>query len=138
METKTVYKIAEDNKVSINFFPLPRSKALSICCDDGSCHIAIDPAHITGEADEKVKVCHELGHCITGSFYYESNYCDVYGRHEYRANKWAFKQLIPQDELFSVVERGIVSPWELADYFGVTEGFIRKACDYYLSITPMA
>ncbi len=131
MEIKKIYKIANDNNVSVSFFSLPKSKALSICCADGSCHIAIDPCRITSEADEKVKLCHELGHCVTGSFYCEDNYCDVYARHEYRANKWAFKQLIPLDELIAVLDRGMVTVWELSEHFGVTEGFMRKAYEYY-------
>ncbi len=136
MEIKKIYKVASDNNISVSFFSLPKSKALSICCADGSCHIAIDPQHISGEADEKVKLCHELGHCITGSFYYKDNYCDVYARHEYRANKWAYKQLVPIEELILMLARGASSVWELSEHFGVTEGFMRKAIEYYYAHYP--
>ncbi len=138
METMTIYEIAANNKISVNFLPLPKSQAMSVCAADGSCHIAIDPNQLTNEADEKVKLCHELGHCITGSFYSIDNVLDLRGRHEYRANKWAIKQLVPIDDLLSALQRGITSLWELADYFGVTEWFMQKAYDYYHSQYPNA
>ena len=58
---------------------------------------------------------------------------DVYKRQKYenRANKWAYKKLVPQDELAEACLQGYREPWELAEYFGVTEDFLRGALKYY-------
>ena len=39
---------------------------------------------------------------------------------------------MPVDEfIFVVTQKGITTPWEIAEYFGVTEDFVHKATDYY-------
>ena len=82
-------------------------------------------------ADEKVKLAHELGHCETGSFYNRYAARDIRQKYENRANKWAYKKLVPQDELAEACLQGYREPWELAEYFGVTEDFLRGALKYY-------
>ena len=76
-------------------------------------------------------LAHELGHCVTGSFYNRYSEFDVIAKHERRADKWAIKKLIPEDELNDAFEHGIVEPWDLAEYFNVTEDFIIKAVEFY-------
>ena len=44
---------------------------------------------------------------------------------------WAYKKLIPEDVLKKAIRHGYQEPWELADYFSVTEPFLRGALDYY-------
>lgn len=86
-------------------------------------------------ADETVKLAHELGHCETGSFYSRTAALDLRQKHENRADRWAIKKLVPKDELEEAVSRGCCEAWELAEHFGVTEPFIRKAVEYYKIIS---
>ena len=99
--------------------------------EDGRCYIAIDPTKITSGADEKTKIAHELGHCVTGSFYNVYSSCDFRQRHEARADKWAIKRLLPEDELHDAVANGHTELWELADVFDVTIDLVRKAVSWY-------
>ena len=85
-----------------------------------------------GNVQERVHLSHELGHCLTGSFYSIHTAVDSRQRHENRADKWAVKKLIPVDELDAAVANGCSEIWELADRFGVTEQFMRKAVCYYV------
>lgn len=50
---------------------------------------------------------------------------------EFRADKWAIKKLVTEDELIEAFENGILEIWELADFFGVTEDFMVKVCELY-------
>ncbi|MCD8322375.1 MAG: hypothetical protein LUC89_05765 [Oscillospiraceae bacterium] len=68
---------------------------------------------------------------MTESFYNCYSSYDLRQRHENRADKWAIKKLIPKDELEEIVAEGVTEPWELAEHFGVTEDFIRKAVRWY-------
>ena len=81
--------------------------------------------------DEKLKLTHELGHCCTGSFYNEYSACDIRQKCENRADRWAIKQLIAEEELDEAVANGHTEIWDLADYFDVTEEFMRKAVCLY-------
>jgi hypothetical protein len=48
-------------------------------------------------------------------------------RHEHKADKWAVEQLVPDWALDDAIAQGCTELWELAERFGVTESFMRKA-----------
>ena len=126
-----LYDLAEIHNIGVYWFDLGAAESLSLQMEDGSCAIAMDPWRLPTVADETVKLAHELGHCETGSFYSRYAARDVRQKHENRANKWAYKKLIPEDELKNAVRQGYHEPWELAEYFGVTEAFLRGALEFY-------
>ena len=127
-----IYRFADQENIVVDRFALHRREALSIMDDDGSCFVAIDPVKIRDESDERTKLSHELGHCITGSFYNQYSNFDCRQRHENRADKWAVNHLIPVDDLDDAIADGCTQIWELAERFGVTEPFMRKAICYYV------
>ncbi len=129
-----LYNLAEEQDIGVISFDLPETQSLSVMDIEGNCYIGIDPFALESYSDEAVHLAHELGHCITGSFYNRYSKVDIRERHEYRANKWAIKKLIPKDELVYAFEHGIIEPWDLADYFNVTEDFIKKAVKLYNEI----
>lgn len=126
-----LYDYAEANGIDVDWFPMCMADSLSVELPDGSCCIAIDPWKIETVAKETVALGHELGHCSTGSFYNRYAKRDVVQKHENRADKWAIRELIPKEELDRAVEDGRTELWELAEYFGVTEDFMRKAICWY-------
>lgn len=95
--------------------------------------ILLDTAKLPTQAEEAVALAHELGHIETGSFYDIHSSFDLRSKHEYRADKRAVHILIPKNEFMRALKRGICEVWELAEYFGVTESFIRKAILLYAS-----
>lgn len=121
-----LYDIAEFNNIDVDYFPM--KEAISISAPG---LIAMDVDKIETSIHEKVCLAHELGHCQTSSFYNVYSNCDIRTRHEYRANKWAIKNLIPKTELKKAFKKGIREVWELAEYFEVTENFMRKTVEYY-------
>lgn len=124
-----LYRLAEARGIEVDFFPMAHAQSLSIPWGGGA--VAIDPRRVTSRADEKVKLGHELGHCVTGSFYNQYAARDVRERHELHADRWAIRQLIPRQELESALQAGRREIWELAEFFEVTEDFMRKALTYY-------
>lgn len=126
-----LYDLAEDHGTQVVWFDLEAAESLSMPLSNGSCAIAMNPWRMPTVADETVKLAHELGHCETGAFYNRYAARDVRQKYENRANKWAIKKLIPEDELIEAISKGYREPWELAEYFGVTEDFIRGALEYY-------
>lgn len=131
MKTLTsLYRCAERKGIQVLDFPLPQSASMSI--DNGDlCYIGIDRTQIQTEADERTRLAHELGHCVTGSFYSRYTAVDCRQRHENRADKWAIRRLISAADLDAAVANGYTELWDLADFFGVTEDFIKKAVCFY-------
>lgn len=131
IDINRLYNLAKQENITVEAFALNSREALSITGADGQCYVAIDPQNITSLADERTKLAHELGHCMTGSFYNVYSSFDSRKRHENRADRWAIKKLIPEDELKKAMANGYTALWELADLFGVNEDFMRKAVSLY-------
>ena len=87
----SLYELAEDEEIEIYAFDLPLTGSVSTMEPDGTCYIGIDPFSIDSRSEEAVCLAHELGHCITGSFYNVYAVCDLRAKHERRADKWAIK-----------------------------------------------
>ena len=127
-----LYDLAQKQNIEIFTFPMPNSHSMSVMTDDGKCFVGIDPSIQDGSVRERVHLAHELGHCVTGSFYNRYSNFDCRQRHENRADKWAIRQLITEDALDQAVADGYTEVWELAELFGVTEQFMRKAICLYV------
>ena len=131
MELMELYRLAEQEDIPVDCFELRKRESLSLMDTDGSCYIAINPLFLDDSTDEKIKLAHELGHCETGSFYNPRAAIDIRQKHENRADKWAIQRLVPKEELDAAVEAGYTDVWTLADYFGVSVEFMRKAMCWY-------
>lgn len=97
----------------------------------------MDPFRIETTAQERVHLAHELGHCETGSFYNVYSSLDVREKQEKRADRWAVSHLVPAEKFRRALSMGIVEVWELAEYFDVTEDFIRKAAQIYKNVLQL-
>lgn len=131
LNTATLYDIAAEGDIPIIKLSIPLNGSMCILTDDGKCYIGLDHGVLPDAATHRVHLAHELGHCRTGSFYNRWAALDVRQKHEHRADKWAIKKLIPEDELDRAVADGCTDLWSLAERFGVTEDFMRKAVCLY-------
>ena len=132
MEIPVLYALAQQQNIPVYQFPLPGTGSMSLMDEQGRCFIGMDAGVRDGGAQERVHLSHELGHCVTGSFYNRYAAVDCRQRHENQANKWAIQTLIPVDDLDRAVAEGCTEIWELAERFGVTEDFVRKAVCLYV------
>lgn len=128
---KALCEFAEEVGIDIDECEMEWAESLSIPLPNGKCAIAIDPSKLVSTAEAKAKLGHELGHCVTGSFYNRYAACDVRQKYENRANKWAIKELIPKDEFDDAVANGYTNIFQLAEYFDVSEDFMRMAVCWY-------
>lgn len=129
---KELYRIAQQQNITVDLFPLEKREALSLMEPSGECYIAIDPLKLTGQTDERNKLAHELGHCCTGAFYNQYSRYNCRKRQENRADRWAIQQLIPAEDLDEAIALGCSEIWQLAEHFQVSEDFIRKAVCYHV------
>lgn len=132
MEILALYDLAKQQNIEVIQYPMSINGSMSIMLEDGSCYIGIDKSVQDGGVQERVHLSHEIGHCATGSFYNIYAAIDHRQRHENRADKWAIQQLITVDDLDEAIAQGYTEIWELAEHFGVTEDFVKKAVCYYV------
>lgn len=127
-----LYAQASQQNIPILRYPMPQCGSMSLMTPEGSCVIGMDDCVTDGGTQERVHLSHELGHCLTGSFYNIYAARDLRQRHENRADKWAIRHLIPVAELDDAIAAGHTELWDLADFFGVTEAFLKKAICLYV------
>ena len=132
MQTRNLYDLAKQQNIEVLSYPMPQNASMSVMLEDGHCVIGMDESVRDGGIRERVHLSHELGHCVTGSFYNIYAAIDCRQRHENRADKWAIQALIPVEELDDAIAEGYTEVWELAERFQVTEEFIRKAVCLYV------
>lgn len=97
----------------------------------GVCCIGIDRRRLASDAEEKVCLLHELGHCERGAFYARSSPVDNRARCEEMADRWAIQKELTYARMLRAMRSGCTEPYQLAEHFGVTEDLIRKAYMYY-------
>lgn len=127
---QTLYALADKESIAVCEYPLPENGSVSVRVD-GRCYIGIDRAKIKNTADEAVHMAHELGHCMTGSFYNPYTVLDERSRHEYRANAWAIGELCPLESVRAAYATGCREVWEFAEYLNITCVFAEKVMRHY-------
>ena len=131
-DVSALYELATKQNIDVLEFSMPITESMSVMDDYGRCCVGIDPGIKDGGVCERVHLAHELGHCITGSFYNRYSDFDCRRLHENRADKWAIHQLITEDALDQAIADGYTEIWELAERFGVTEQFMKKSICLYV------
>ena len=132
MQIRNLYDLARQQNIEVLSYPMPENGSMSVMLEDGKCFIGMDDDLRDGGVQERVHLSHELGHCVTGSFYNIYAAVDYRQRHENRADKWAIQALIPVEAMDDAIAEGCTEVWELAERFQVTEDFIRKAVCFYV------
>ena len=108
------------------------TKALTIKLKEtGACGVFLDKGRMQSRAEETSTVAHEAGHYATGTTHSLCSPFDLIEKHEYKADKWAVTRLVTHAALDKAVKSGIKEAWSLAEYFGVTEDFMKKAICFY-------
>ena len=125
-----LFRAAHEAGIRVEYCQIPLNGSISAPDAEGD-FVLMDYSLIGTGPTERVHLAHEIGHCTTDSFYNRHTPFDIRQKHENRADKWAIKKLVPEDELNEAVSNGITEPWELAEYFNVTEDFMKKAVCYY-------
>lgn len=91
----------------------------------------LDIDRIRTVQQELVAVGHEWAHIATGSTYTMGATPAMIQAAERKATRAQIKKLLPFEEMRAAMEAGYVEPWELAEYFEVTEDFVQEAINYY-------
>ena len=125
-----LFRIAREAGIRVEYCHLPLNDSISAPDRDGD-FVLLDYSLIGAGPTERVHLAHEIGHCTTGSFYNRHTPFDIRQKHENRADRWAIAQILTGEELDAAVAAGYTEFWQLAEYFGVTEDFMKKAVCYY-------
>lgn len=126
----SLYRKLNSDGVRFYLWPLQEDKAVTMEVG-GTYGIFMDFDNIQSSKEETAIVAHEGGHASTGATHKVCSPIDLVEKHEYKAWKWAVKNYITEDELDDAVANGHTDIYSLAEYFDVTEDFMRKVVCWY-------
>ncbi|MBM6717378.1 hypothetical protein H6B15_12010 [Gemmiger formicilis] len=92
--------------------------------------VGVDTRRFDTQAELRTALIHEDGHFASGAFYTAYSPYQLKAQAEHRADKAAVLKYLPYRELAARLRAGD-TPAEAAEYFCVTEAFLRKACEMY-------
>lgn len=117
---------ADTNGITVDYLALPSCGSLSL-----PGHIALDHQYMIESPERTVRLAHELGHCLTGTFHAFGADALTVARCERRADKWAVTHMVTPDEIKAAVRSGCDSLWAIADHIGITPEYAEKAISLY-------
>ncbi len=126
----SLYRKLNSDGVRFYLWPLQEDKVVTMEVG-GTYGIFMDFDNIQSSKEETTIVAHEGGHASTGATHKVCSPIDLVEKHEYKAWKWAVKNYITEDELDDAVANGHTDIYSLAEYFDVTEDFMRKVVCWY-------
>lgn len=131
-----IYKWFEKEGIMVFDRQLPfsneQSKAVTIRLrSSGVTGVFVDRGRMDTTAEEAVALLHEGGHCATGTTHSIVSPFDLIEKHEYKADKWAVQDAVSQEELTAARRAGYREIYELADFFNLTEEFMKKVVCWY-------
>lgn len=130
LTSSTLVEVAESNDVTVDYFPLGESGSCSVSVN-GHCHIGLD-RHRATEAVSRVRIAHELGHCVRDAFYNERSPVASRGKCERLADEYAIQLLVPEYEFWQAIRSGSTEVWQIAEEFLITCNFAEKVMRFYL------
>ena len=92
--------------------------------------VGVDSRRFGTQAELRTALIHEDGHFASGAFYTAYSPYQLKAQAEHRADKAAVLKYLPYEELSVRLLAGDTLS-EAAEYFCVTEDFLRKACELY-------
>ena len=125
-KVERLYKLAEKNNIPIDEACPESLVSMSVRLPNGKKIIGL--SNTEGTVYTRLEcLAHEMGHCMTDSFYAGYSPFELRQKHEYKANVWATNEVVPFPDLCQAVKDGMRELWELAEHFGVSHTFMEKA-----------
>ena len=125
-----LYRLAAENNIPIDESCPESIVSMSVKLPNGNKIIGISKEEIA-EHTKLECLAHELGHCLTDSFYAGYSPFELREKHERRANAWAVNEIVPFPDLCQAVKDGMRELWELSEHFNVSRSFMEKAIEYH-------
>lgn len=128
----------EQNNITLDHIKINNKNTSAIYLNiRGKDFIGIDDSKINSNIEKRCIIQHEIAHFELGAVYtlYSGNSIE-HSRIEYRANKRAINRLLPYSTLKEFILKNKPNyACEIADEFGITEDFVKKALEIYTIVS---
>ena len=126
-----LFHIADKQGIEVEFWNFePPLEGVYLAHYELPPYIGIDYSLRSDKVRLRCILAEELGHHFTSAG--SAIPSDLYlfrdrlwtSRIEYRAMKWAAEHLLPRTKMLNAFHMGLYQPWEIAEYYGVTNDMV--------------
>ena len=93
-------------------------------------NIGLDYSVTHSDGEEMVHLATQWGYIENGDFYNQNSSLIVRLQGDARAQKYAFKKLLPHDKIMEAVNNGYTEVYQIAEYWDLPYDFTERACFY--------
>lgn len=93
--------------------------------------IIVDDAQVNTQVTENTVLIQELGHYYTGAYYRTYSNYELIEKMEHKADVKAWKKFIPYTKIKELLNNGVSTIAELADFFNVEAPYMARCIHYY-------
>lgn len=130
METSTLYNKIE--KENINYI---NAKLLSTRCAIAHLNsltaIIVDDKQVKSQIAENTVLIQEIGHYMSGAYYYTNSPYELVDKMEHKADKKAWEYFFPYEQIKELMRKGLTTITQLAEYYNVEAPYMARCVNYY-------
>lgn len=130
MENFNLYnKMEKENIHYINHQLLFTRGAIAHCNDLTA--IVVDDKQVKSEISENTVLMQELGHYMAGAYYRTNSPYELIEKMEHKADKKAWEEFFPYEEIKKLMKNGLTTVTQLAEYYNVEAPYMARCLNYY-------
>lgn len=130
METSDLFnKMEKENINYVNAKLLFTRGAIANCKDLTA--IVVDDNQVKGQIAENTVLIQELGHYMAGAYYRTNSQYELIEKMEHKADKKAWEEFFPYEEIKKLMKKGLTTVTELAEYYNVEPSYMARCINYY-------
>ena len=118
METTDLYKKMEEENIHYINHNLYSTGGMIAHYHDLTA-IVVDDKKVKGQVAENTVLMQELGHYMAGAYYRTNSQYELIEKMEHKADKKAWEEFFPYEEIKELMKKGLTTVTQLAEYYDV-------------------
>lgn len=130
MEPSNLYNKMEKENIHYINHQLLFTRGAIAHCDDLTA-IVVDDKQVKSQVSENTVLMQELGHYMAGAYYRTNSPYELIEKMEHKADKKAWEEFFPYEEIKKLMKQGLTTVTQLAEYYDVEPPYMARCLNYY-------
>lgn len=130
MDSNELYKKMEDQNINYINHDLFSTSGMIAHYEDVTA-IIVDDKKVKGQVAENTVLIQELGHYMSGAYYRTNSPYELIEKMEHKADKKAWEEFFPYEEIKELMKKGYTTVTQLAEYYDVEAPYMARCINYY-------
>ena len=93
--------------------------------------IIVDEEKASTQVTKNTVLIQELGHYMAGAYYRTNSPYELIDKMEHKADKKAWEEFFPYEEIKELMKKGYTTVTQLAEYYDVEAPYMARCINYY-------